>query len=245
MGGVSRGLSFGPAADLYDLIRPSYPPEALEWALGTASKQVLDLGAGTGILTRVLRSLGHEVVPVEPDEGMRAKLLRATPGVTPLAGRAEAIPLSDADVDAVVAGQAYHWFDPEPAHREIARVVKSGGVFAPIWNVRDHDVAWVRQLTAIAEELRDHDGGVFNGEVEHDFGPEFGPVERAHFRHEVPMTADRLVQLVASRPYYLTAPPEKQASIAAAVRQLAATLPDTFTLPYVTVAYRAIRCARR
>src|SRR5262249_43008092 len=139
-----------------------------------------------------------------PDQAMRAKLVRTTAGVTALDGRAEAIPLPDGAVDAVVAGQAYHWFDPDPAHREIARVVKPGGVFAPIWNVRDHDVAWVRQLTAIAEDLRDHDGGVYQGEVTEDFGPEFGLVEREIFRHEVPMTADRLVQLVSSRSYYLT-----------------------------------------
>jgi SAM-dependent methyltransferase len=242
---MTRGLSFGPAADLYDQIRPTYPARALEWALGTAPKRVLDLGAGTGILSRVLLALGHEVVAVEPDEGMRAKLRRTTPGVTALDGRAEVIPLSDEDVDAVVAGQAYHWFDPEPAHREIARVIKSGGVFAPIWNVRDHDVPWIRQLTAIVEDLHDHDGGVHNGEVDQNFGPEFGPVQREMFRHEVSMTADRLVQLVSSRSYYLTAPPEKQAAIKTAVRQLAATLPETFALPYVTVAYRATRCARR
>lgn len=242
---MSRGLSFGPAADLYDSIRPSYPSEALMWAIGSDTQTVLDLGAGTGILTRVVRALGHTVLPVEPDEGMRAKLVRTTPGVQPLAGCAEAIPVLDRQVDAVVAGQAYHWFDPEPTHREVARVLRDDGVFAPIWNIRDHDVEWVRRLTAISEALADRDGGVFNGEIEHDFGPEFGPLERALFRHQVPMTADRLVLLVASRSYYLTAAPEQQARIEAAVRELAATLPGTFTLPYVTVVYRATRCARR
>src|SRR5437763_184544 len=140
---MSRGLSFGPAADLYDAIRPTYPPAALHWALGEAPKAVLDLGAGTGILTRVLLRLGYDVRPVEPDEAMRAKLAATTPGVQPLAGRAEAIPVPDGQVDAVGAGQAYHWFDQEAAHREIARVLAAGGVCAPIWNVRDHDEPWV------------------------------------------------------------------------------------------------------
>jgi SAM-dependent methyltransferase len=238
---MTRGLSFGPAADLYDSIRPSYPPEALAWAIGPPPRTVLDLGAGTGILTRVVRALGHTVLPVEPDEGMRARLVRSTPGVEPLDGRAEAIPVPDGQVDVVVAGQAYHWFDPEPTHREIARVLRDGGVFAPVWNVRDHDVEWVRRLTEIADDLANHDGGVSEGALDQDFGPEFGPVERALFRHEVPMTADRLVLLMASRSYYLTAPPEKQARLEAAIRELAATLPDTFTLPYVTVIYRAGR----
>lgn len=215
------------------------------WAIGSDTRTVLDLGAGTGILTRVVRALGHTVLPVEPDAGMRAKLIQTTPGVQPLAGYAEAIPVPDGQVDAVVAGQAYHWFDPEPTHREVARVLRDGGVFAPVWNIRDHDVEWVRRLTAISEDLADQDGGVFNGEIEHDFGPEFGPIGRAWFRHEVPMTADRLVRLVASRSYYLTAAPAQRARIVAAVRELATTLPETFTLPYVTVAYRAIRCARR
>jgi SAM-dependent methyltransferase len=234
---MTRGLSFGPAADLYDSVRPGYPPEALAWAIGPAPRTVLDLGAGTGILTRVVQALGHTVLPVEPDAGMRAKLAQTTPGVAPLAGRAEAIPVPDGQVDAVVAGQAYHWFDPEPAHREIARVLADGGVFAPVWNVRDHEVEWIRRLSAIADDLADR--GVSEGDLDHDFGPEFGPVERALFRHEVPMTADRLVKLMASRSYYLTAPPEKQTRLETAIRELTATLPDTFTLPYVTVAYRA------
>ena len=100
---------------------------------------------------------------------MRARLAGTTPGVEPLAGRAEHIPVPDGDVDAVMAGQAYHWFDREPAHREIARVLKSGGVFAPIWNIRDDSVPWVAQLSEILGAT-DHEG-----RLDGDFGPEFGP----------------------------------------------------------------------
>jgi SAM-dependent methyltransferase len=238
---MTQGLSFGPAADLYDQIRPTYPLAALEWALGPQPCRVVDLGAGTGILTRVIQRLGHDVVPVEPDDAMRTRLARSTPGVTPLAGSAEEIPLPAGSVDAVVAGQAYHWFDPEPAHREIARVLKSGGVFAPVWNIRDEKEPWVAALSRVANGAEGHGSGVHGGELEHDFGSEFGPLERAHFAHEVPMTADGLVRLIASRSYYLTAPPERQAKIEADVRELADSLPATFALPYVTVVYRSHR----
>jgi SAM-dependent methyltransferase len=238
---MTQGLSFGPAADLYDQIRPTYPLAALEWALGREPCRVVDLGAGTGILTRVIQRLGHDVVPVEPDDAMRARLARSTPGVTPLAGSAEEIPLPAGSVDAVVAGQAYHWFDPEPAHREIARVLKRGGVFAPVWNIRDEKEPWVAALSRVANGAEGTGSGVRGGELEHDFGLEFGPIERAHFAHEVPMTADGLVRLIASRSYYITAPPERRAKIEADVRDLAGSLPATFALPYVTVVYRSRR----
>src|SRR6266508_3107385 len=238
---MSQGLSFGRAAELYDQIRPTYPPAALEWALGSAPLRVIDLGAGTGILTRVALSLGQDVVPVEPDEAMRRRLSHSTPGVTALARSGEAIPVPDASVDAVVAGQSYHWFDPDRAHREIARVVRPGGVFAPIWNIRDDSEPWVAELSRIAEGAEAAGSGVHEGWIDHDFGPEFGPVERALFPHSVELTADQLVQLIASRSYYLTATPEKQAEIEAAVRDLAAGLPEAFPLPYVTVTYRSTR----
>src|SRR2546423_4239102 len=238
---MTQGLSFGPAADLYDQIRPTYPRAALEWALGPEPCRVVDLGAGTGILTRVVQQLGHDVVPVEPDDAMRARLAQSTPGVTPLAGSAEEIPLPDGSVDAVVAGQAYHWFDPKPAHREIARVLKPGGGFAPVWNIRDETEPWVAALSGIATGAEGPGSGDHEGELEHDFGPEFGPLERAHFAHEAPMTADGLVALIASRSYYLTAPPEQRARIEADVRKLAANLPKDFPLPYVTIVYRSRR----
>ena len=81
-----RRSSFGAAADLYDRIRPSYPPEAVRWLLGDEPRRVVDLGAGTGIFSRVLASLGHDVLAVEPDDGMRAKLASTSPGVTALLG---------------------------------------------------------------------------------------------------------------------------------------------------------------
>jgi SAM-dependent methyltransferase len=234
---MSQRLSFGAAADLYDEVRPTYPPAAIRWALGDQPRRVVDLGAGTGILTRVLLGLGHDVVPVEPDPAMRDRLARATPGTTALAGGAEEIPVPDGSVAAVLAGQAYHWFDPEPTHREVARVLAPGGVFAPVWNVRDASVAWVARLS----EIVDADPGSGEDRLELDFGPDFGPVERGLFRHETPMTADRLVRLIASRSYYLTAPPDQQAAIARAVRELAAELPETFAMPYLTAVHRAYR----
>src|SRR5690242_21850051 len=106
---TERALSFGPAASEYDTHRPTYPPAALTWALGNDPRRVVDLGAGTGILTRVLVGLGHEVIPVEPDAQMRQALAAGTPGVEPLAGSAEQIPLADGSVDAVLAGQGDHW----------------------------------------------------------------------------------------------------------------------------------------
>jgi SAM-dependent methyltransferase len=242
---TDRALSFGPAASAYDAHRPTYPPAALTWALGDAPRTVVDLGAGTGILTRVLVGLGHEVIPVEPDAQMRAALAAGTPGVEPLAGSAEAIPLPDGSVDAVLAGQAYHWFDHERAHPEIARVLRPGGLFAPIWNIRDESVPWVAELGNLAEghpagtaprprpsELLRRRGG---------FGPLFAPLEQAEFAWIQPMTADRVVAMMATRSYYLTATADRRARIEAGIRELVADLGETFDLPYVTEVFRAAR----
>lgn len=240
---VTRRQSFGTAAGEYDRLRPTYPAEALRWALGERPLRVVDLGAGTGILTRVLLALGHHVTAVEPDGRMRAHLERVIPQVTTLDGRAEQIPLPDAAADAVVAGQAYHWFDPAPAHAEIARVLRPGGVFVPLWNILDLSVPWQAELTRVSEDDTAGRGTEEPAPDVGSLGPAYGPVERRRFPHAVWHTPDSLVGLVATRSYYLTSPPARQREIDRRVRDLCATHPDLagrdrFPLNYLTIVYR-------
>jgi len=240
-----QALSFGKAAALYESIRPGYPAEAARWALGPGFAinrgTVIDLGAGTGLLTRILVPMAGRVIPIEPDAQMRAQLTAALPDVIAVAGTAESIPYPDASVDSILTAQAYHWFDPERAHPEITRVVRAGGTFSAIWNLRDSTVGWVAALDEAAGpaptgHVRDPDL-----DVAFDFGPGFEPPERSEFRHEIPMTAERVHALVASRSTYLVAPADERAEIDARIAAVTAQLPAAFTMPYVTVCYRATR----
>ena len=253
-----RARSFGPAALLYDQVRPSYPVVAIRWALaplGPGRHRIADVGAGTGILTRVLTSMGQEVVAVEPDPRMRERLGATTAEVSAreraerpievVEGRAEAVPVPDGSLDGAVAGQAYHWFDPELAHRELARVIRPGGVFAAVWNERDTTVPWLAEYSRIVDPDRGPGRYSGRGDVA-SFGDAFEPVQRAEFRHTVTCTPDLLVSLVQTRSYFLTAPPQRQAELTAAVRRLAQEHPDLagaaqFPLPYVTEVFRARR----
>ena len=143
--------SFGAAATAYAEHRPDYAQAAVRWALEAApGPRVLDLGAGTGKLTAALVALGAEVIAVEPDPAMLAELRRARPAVRALTGRAEALPLPDASVDAVLAGHALHWFDMDLAGPEIARVLVPGGILAGLWNVLDTRVGWVAGLERVS-----------------------------------------------------------------------------------------------
>jgi len=231
-------LSFGNVADHYDRARPTYPIDAVTWAIGPDARRVLDLGAGTGKLTRVALGLGLEMVAVEPDPGMRAQFDAATPGHTALAGSAEEIPLPDGGIDAVIVGQAYHWFTPEKALPEIARVLKPGGVFAPIWNVRSIEEGWTKRLDEI---MSGSDTVSWSREKDPDFGPLFTPIEDRTFSHSVLYTAQRLRDLVASRSHYLVATPERQAEILAQVGELVAGFDEEFEMPYTTLVRKAFK----
>jgi ubiquinone/menaquinone biosynthesis C-methylase UbiE len=125
--GLDEASSFGAAAAAYAEHRPDYARAAVQWVLDAApGARVLDLGAGTGKLTATLLAVGADVTSVEPDPEMLAELRKALPHVESHPGTAEAIPLPDASVDAVVAGNALHWFDMAEAGPEIARVLKPG-----------------------------------------------------------------------------------------------------------------------
>ncbi|SDI98728.1 Methyltransferase domain-containing protein [Actinokineospora alba] len=240
--------SFGAAAVAYAEHRPDYAPDAVRWALEAApGPRVLDLGAGTGKLTGTLVALGVDVIAVEPDPAMLTELRRALPAVRALPGNAEAIPLPDGSVDAVLAGNALHWFDMAVAGPEIARVLAPGGILAGLWNVMDDRVDWVAGLERVSGSaaigprdtfsnwrtatagLHLPDGGV---------AARFGSPEQAEFPHGQRRTADSLIATIATRAGVLVMPePEREATLAR-IRAFLATRPETtsaeFTLPMLT-----------
>ncbi len=147
--------SFGAIADDYDRFRLRPPAEAVAWFLPARVEVALDLGAGTGVLSRRLLERADQVIAVEPDARMRAVIAQRTPDVRALEGTAERIPLADAAADAVIVSSAWHWMDPTRAIPEIARVLRPGGVFGILWTTIDHEtdlgaVLWrpVRALDA-------------------------------------------------------------------------------------------------
>jgi SAM-dependent methyltransferase len=144
--------AFGGVAGEYDRLRPGPPAEALDWLLPPGAAAVLEIGAGTGILTRRLAERVPHVIAVEPDDRMRA-LLPLAPGVDVLAGWAETLPALDGSVDAVVAASAWHWVDEERAVPEVARVLRPHGRLALVWSGPDRSVDWMRSLWAGGMEL--------------------------------------------------------------------------------------------
>ena len=136
-------------------------------------------------MTRLIIGAGHEVVAVEPDPQMRQRLAATTPAANAVEGSAESMPLADGSLDGAVAAQAYHWFDRDRAHAELARVIRPGGVFAAIWNDRDDAQAWVAEYSRIVEGDRGPDGsGADSGRAAvTSYGDAFGAVDRSVFRH--------------------------------------------------------------
>jgi len=136
-------MSFGAVARDYDRLRPSPPPEAVDWLLPARREVVVDLAAGTGLLTRALSGKVGHVIAIEPDERMRSVLQARSPGVEVLAGRGEAIPLPDASTDGVFVSSAWHWMDPDLAVPEVSRVLRDGGRFGVIWTGRKPRIEWL------------------------------------------------------------------------------------------------------
>jgi ubiquinone/menaquinone biosynthesis C-methylase UbiE len=226
--------SFGAAAEAYDRARPSYPVEAVTDALGPPPQHILDLGAGTGKLTRVVAGAGYDVVAVDPDEGMLEVLGRSAPRVDRRQGTAEAIPVDDHSFDAIVAGQAFHWFDVAKSGPEMVRVLRPGGSVALMWNIR---AAGAEDWIAEYDELVNMVHNASRDDEPPQLGPLFTPPKVRWYEHTQRITVDDLVALAESRSYVITATPADRERILTGVRDLgtqtlAATGEDTLRLPY-------------
>jgi SAM-dependent methyltransferase len=232
--------TFDSAAETYERSRPLYAESAIDWVEGRLPfGRVLDLGAGTGKLTRQLVARGTDVVAVEPGDGMRAVLEREVPGVVSLAGEAEAIPLRDGDVDAVVAGQAFHWFRTEEALGEMHRVLRQPGGFALFWIEWDEEDPLMHALNDVVETLRP--------DMQHrserpdwwkllEGSTLFGELEERRFRHAECLDPELVVERVRSVSAYIAAEPAERARVEAEVRALVGEGDVDFPLVTIVVA---------
>jgi SAM-dependent methyltransferase len=225
---AAGGFDSGAAA--YERGRPSYPDEAIAHLVDVLrlgpGRTVLDLAAGTGKMTRLLVPTGADVIAVEPVAGMRAAFESAVPGVEILDGTAEAIPLPDASVDAVVVAQAFHWFDEALALAEIDRVLRPGGGTALVWNRRDESVPWVAEMSRIIHWNQGRIPG-YDGVKPPGF-----TLWSCSFTQR--LTREGLLDRVASVSYIATMGERERAGVLDEIRELVREMSEPIDLPYVT-----------
>lgn len=238
---AERASSFGANAAAYAEHRPDYPAKAIEWVLG-ARGSVLDLAAGTGRLSEGLLRAGCSVTAVEPDAAMLGELRRGLPGVTALSGTAESIPAADESFDAVVAGQAFHWFNTVEALTEITRVLRPGGVLGLLWNHDDVTVPW---MAGLVEATKTSVGAVLTAGWVVPSHVRLGPAEHVFVPHRQRRTIDSMIATLGTHSQVSLAAPAERSALFAQVREYLGSRPETasgeFVRPLVTVAVRAER----
>jgi len=232
-----RARSFESVAAEYERHRPGYPVEALRWAaeqLGLdPGARVLDIGAGTGKLTRRLVSLGYDVVAVEPGAPMLDELRAAVPEAEAREASAESIPVRDETVDAAFAGQAYHWFDRERALPELQRVIKPGGGLVLLWN-------WWNERDPLQRELGELIGYAGHEPYRNEElpgEPWFREVGRTVVETLEESSPDALVGYLSTASAFLTAEPDEREESLRAVHELASRYGERFPLPRLTYAF--------
>ena len=248
----AAATGFGRAAGSYERSRPDYPIEAVDRLVQelevSRGCSLLDLGAGTGKLTRMLVPTGARITALEPVDPMRRTLAGTVPQAHVVGGTAEAIPATDVSFDAVVCAQAFHWFDGHRALAEVHRVLRPRGRFALLWNFRDESVDWVRSMTEIIDRHLGDTPSERTGEWRRAFSASdlFGVLHQLRFVHRQELDESGLVERVASVSYIAVLPPDDRRSVLDEIRELSRSHPDLtgrerFELPYVTELYWCTR----
>jgi SAM-dependent methyltransferase len=226
-------VGFARAGGAYERGRATFPAAAVAAILAETGaapgRALLELGAGTGKLTRSLTRSGAREIALEPVDEMRALLAKTAPEAEAVAGVAEEIPLPDASVDAVVAAQAYHWFDPEAATAEVARVLRPGGTVALVWNRRDERVAWMRAFSDILDARAGDAPRYKHGTWRRGFdgNPAFAPLALRTWPHRGPAGRDAIRARVASMSFVAALDDEPRGALLAQIEQVLDSHPDT------------------
>jgi SAM-dependent methyltransferase len=233
-GGMRPVPPTGHWHDDYERGRPGWPAQVATVADVPAWASVLELGAGTGKLTRLLVRQFGRVIAVEPDEAMRRLLVSLCPEAEIRAGSAEMIPLADSSVDAVFAAEAFHWFDGEHALAEIERVLLPRGALILMWNVlagpTEPSITKVERLLtdcAPAREELGHDPLDLNttrfasGEWRVPFaGSRFGELREARLPNPQTLDRDALVAFFESMGWLGDLPDSERLPLLDRVRSL-------------------------
>jgi SAM-dependent methyltransferase len=241
-----RAYSFGSVAEQYDAYRPSPPPALAETLGSLQGLDVLEIAAGTGLVTRFLLSLGAMMTVIEPDDDMRAVLVRKSPHVTALGGVAEALPFDDASFDLVVTSSAWHWFRQPDATQEIARVLRDETRLLLLANGFDRRERWLSDLLALREPDDQSDVAKRAHEADDDLTGTFVDVEAIMIPWTWTRSHEQMVRLFSTYSGVITMPTNQREEAEGLVRGRlrAHTTSDTFDVPMAMRGLRAIRPAR-
>jgi len=265
---LKRAGSFGGVASHYQRYRPGPPAQAVDWLLPMHVGRIVDLGAGTGALTRLLVDRADEVVAVEPDDRMRAVLTKEIPGVRAVMGRGESMPLPDGCADAVLASSSWHWMDPVPTLHEVGRILVPGGILGALWSGPDPEGPFLVQAQALlagrsgkaepAPGATSGAGATEGGSARVEFtnlilGDALRPVssleippgigfdrpDHEAFRWDVALNADDMIGLLGTLSWIITMPEETRQGVIAEARRLLSELLGVEGDVTVDVAFRA------